>query len=271
MKKLIALATLAVSVVALGEEEYISPITGKPVVLKNSKYTLEQIKARDAQIIKKTGGFVMQKGEGPLALFVDARAKPTLTVDEVARLYKMGTRLDCNIDKTPRGEKKPLKFAQEIMALKKPLVIVAVVENAGDLPTLSVFPEERIGLVNADLLKAGAENDPSAPEMRVAKEMWRALGFITGVGFSAQDNDMMQPYYTLREIDANTHPYIQPMNMVKMHQFWKRFGVKPERRVPYRVACQQGWAPQPTNDYQKAVWNEVFSVPDKPIKIEKKK
>ena len=38
--------------------------------------------------------------------------------------------------------------------------------------------------------------------------------------------------------------------------------------VPYRTACREGWAPAPTNDIQKAIWNEVRQLPTKPIKIE---
>ena len=58
------------------------------------------------------------------------------------------------------------------------------------------------------------------------------------------------------------------MNMAKMNRLWKHFGVKKERRIPYRVAVQEGWAAPPTNDYQKAVWNEVHAIPDKPLTIE---
>ena len=68
---------------------------------------------------------------------------------------------------------------------------------------------------------------------------------------------MMQPYYTLKELDGLDNAYIQPMNMVKMQKFWKRFGVERPRKVPYRAAVKQGWAPPPTNDLQKAVWEEV--------------
>ena len=264
--------TLATTASLFAEEEYVSPVTGQKFD-PNGKFTLEQIKARAERVLKKTGGFIRQKAEGPQTLFVDARDKPTLTVDEVARLYKLGTHLDCAFEKTARGEVCPLEFAQKIMAEKKPLMVVVVVEKAEKLPALSVYPEERIGLVNADKLKGG--DDPSAPEMRVSKEIWRAMGFIGGVGFSMADNDMMQPYYTLAEIDANNHPYIQPMNMAKMQKMWKRFGVKKEARIPYRVAVQQGWAPAPTNDYQRAVVEELKSEkergPTNPIKIEPKK
>ena len=104
--------------------------------------------------------------------------------------------------------------------------------------------------------------------MRVSKEVWRAIGFVGGLGYSMEENDIMQPFYTIKELDASRYPFIQPMNMAKMQKMWKRFGVKKERRIPYRVAVQEGWAATPTNDYQKAIWDEVRGLPEKPITIE---
>ena len=254
MKTLISGIFLALALTSTAEE-YISPVTGRPVPT-DGKYTVEQYKARDERVMKKTGGFIHQKAEGPLTLLVDTRRKERKTIDEVARLYKLGTHLDINIEKRQRDGKKPLAFGQEIMSAKKPLMVIVVVEDCEELPALSVFPEERIGIVNADKLK-GEASDPTLPEMRVSKEVWRAIGFVGGIGFSAQENDMMQPYYTLEEIDGNNHPYIQPMNMAKLFYMGRRFGVKKERRIPYRNAVMEGWAAPPTNDYQKAVWNQV--------------
>ena len=266
MKRLIAVAFATAAMLSFADEtEYISPVTGKPIP-KDGKYTLEQYKARDERVMKKTGGFIQQKAEGPQAMVIDAREKPTLTVDEIGRVYKLGCHLDAIVLKEQRGNVAPLAFAQAKMASDKPLMVVVVVDQCADLPALSVYPEERIGIVNADRLQGG--DDPSAPEMRVSKEIWRAIGFVGGIGFSMEENDVMQPYYTLNELDACRHPFIQPMNMAKMNRFWKRYGVKKERRIPYRVAVQEGWAVQPTNDYQKAVWNEVHAIPDKPLTIE---
>ena len=254
MKRLMTIAAVAAALFAAGEEEYISPVTGKPVP-KDGKYTVEQIKARDERVLKKTGGFIHQPAEGPLALLVDARAKPTATFDEVARVYKLATHLDAQVAKEARGDTPPLDFAKAKMSSAKPLMLVMVVEGVPGQPILSVFPEERVGIVNADKLKGG--DDPSAPEMRVMKETWRAIGFVGGLGFSPAENDIMQPLYSLKELDANRYPFIQPMNMARMYKMWKRFGVKKERRIPYRVAVQKGWAAQPTNDYQRAVWEQV--------------
>ena len=254
MKRLMMIAAVAAALCAAGEEEYISVVTGKPVP-KDGKYTVEQIKARDERVLKKTGGFIHQPAEGPQTLLVDARAKPTATIDEVARVYKLATHLDAQVEKEARGDVAPLDFAKVKMSSAKPLMLVMVVDGVPGQPILSVFPEERVGIVNADKLKGG--DDPSAPEMRVMKETWRAIGFVGGLGFSPAENDIMQPLYSLKELDANRYPFIQPMNMARMYKMWKRFGVKKERRIPYRVAVQEGWAAQPTNDYQRAVWEQV--------------
>lgn len=238
------------------EDEYISPVTGKSIP-KDSKYTLEQVKARDERVLKKTGGILDIPSTGPKALFVDMRSKPLLTIDEVARVYNLSSKLEANVLKIARNNDAPLVKAQQIFKEKSPLFLVAVIDNDDTLPILSVFPEERIGLVNADKLKINIKNDPSLPELRVAKEMWRAIGFIVGIGFSDMENDMMQPFYTIEEIDNCKHAYIQPMNMTKMYKFMNRFGVKKPRRIAYRQAVIEGWALPPTNDYQKVVWQEA--------------
>ena len=45
-------------------------------------------------------------------------------------------------------------------------------------------------------------------------------------------------------------------------------GVTGERWVTYKKACQQGWAPAPTNNIQQAIWNRVHAAPKNPMKIE---
>ena len=41
----------------------------------------------------------------------------------------------------------------------------------------------------------------------------------------------------------------------------------PGKRSVYRKACEEGWAPAPTNDVQKAIWDKVHAMPTEPIKI----
>ena len=35
----------------------------------------------------------------------------------------------------------------------------------------------------------------------------------------------------------------------------------------YKKACEEGWAPAPTNDIQKAIWDKIHAMPTAPIKI----
>ena len=45
-------------------------------------------------------------------------------------------------------------------------------------------------------------------------------------------------------------------------------GIPPIRSDTYKLACQEGWVPEPTNDVQRTIWKQVHSIPDKPITIE---
>lgn len=247
-------ATNGVPAQTAEDETYYSIITGVPWTSRH-RLTLEEYKERDQKVLRRAGGFIHFPAEGPRVLLLDARAKATLTIDEVARLWKLGSKLEADLLKEPIGGDDPLVHAQGVMEARKPLLLVEVVAD-DRLPALSVFPEERIGIVNASKLKGGSK-DPAAPEMRVMKEVWRAIGFIGGLGFSAAKNDVMQPWYTLAELDSTDNAYIQPMAMMGMQQMWDRFGVKKPHKVPYRTAVKQGWASPPTNELQKAVWDEV--------------
>ena len=46
------------------------------------------------------------------------------------------------------------------------------------------------------------------------------------------------------------------------------YGLMPWKQTTYKKACQEGWAPAPTNEYQKAIWDKIHSVPANPMKIE---
>lgn len=47
-------------------------------------------------------------------------------------------------------------------------------------------------------------------------------------------------------------------------------GVECAKRITYREACQRGIAPQPTNEFQKAIWDQIHELPSEPITIKKK-
>ena len=63
-------------------------------------------------------------------------------------------------------------------------------------------------------------------------------------------------------VPAGTEPY------GKMSDTATRLGCAEAKFTTYKQACREGWAPPPTNDVQKAIWDQVRQMPAKPIKIE---
>ena len=51
----------------------------------------------------------------------------------------------------------------------------------------------------------------------------------------------------------------------------KARGIIPGKRAVYQKACEEGWAPAPTNDVQRAIWEKVKAEqsekPSNPIRI----
>ena len=45
------------------------------------------------------------------------------------------------------------------------------------------------------------------------------------------------------------------------------YGIKTLTIASYRTACHYGWAPAPTNDVQRAIWQKVHEMPAAPLKI----
>ena len=39
----------------------------------------------------------------------------------------------------------------------------------------------------------------------------------------------------------------------------RQAGISSPRRVPYKLAVKEGWAPPPTNDFQKAIWDAAHT------------
>ena len=91
---------------------------------------------------------------------------------------------------------------------------------------------------------------------------------MLGASDSMMQPCLMSPVHSLSDLDANTcvMPTMEPFNM--MINNVRKLGVAVRRRVSYHKACEEGWAPAPTNDIQRAIWDKVHAIPDKPITIE---
>lgn len=150
------------------------------------------------------------------------------------------------------------------LALGKGASVAAVeLVERDDVTTITLMPEEFRATVNVKALSS----DGAAPDVvatRLQKELSRAALYLMGSGCAF--GDVTSPVRGLKELDGITFLSAQPETLMHLNAKTAA-GVQLIRFATYRTACQEGWAPAPTNDVQKAVWDEVHAMPTAPIKI----
>ncbi len=109
--------------------------------------------------------------------------------------------------------------SEEVLANTNKDLVICLVD-AGDF---TVYPEKKIALV-----PAGTKD--------IQKVLWEALAYLTVTTSKPTAQSVMAVAAGAR---ANGVPMVH--------------------RVPYMLAVKQGWAPAPTNDVQKAVWDRVMA------------
>lgn len=143
--------------------------------------------------------------------------------------------------------------------------VAAFLVDTEGLPALLVAPEERWAIINTKKL---ATVDVSAEKLaeRVRKETVRAFFLLCGAGDTQMMESVLSPLVSIGDLDAAPEGVpLESISIVETHL--ARFGVKPFVINTYRKACEEGWAPTPTNDVQKRVWDKVHKLPSKPLKI----
>lgn len=143
--------------------------------------------------------------------------------------------------------------------------VLRVVERAG-APSILVSPEEMRGELNVARL---LEDTPSGGllEKRFRKELWRAFAMTLGAGNSIYQPCLMRTITSVAELDAISLLQPCPEVLDKIQRTADEQKLSRRRIVTYRTACREGWAPQPTNDVQRAIWDEIHAMPTEPIKI----
>lgn len=212
------------------------------------------------KLMKATGGRIVQPGtqKGEIAYVnCQSAAKKEWLQESVDKFLKM-SRLNVTL--------KEGKFE-----LKNPTIVgnlsVFIVDDPS-LPMTLIAPEARWGLVNVAPLKTDKEAFFKA---RVKKQLSRVMAMLCGGYKSNYPGNLTDAIVKVEELDTHMDDALPVDVLGRFLPYLAPYGVSPAVITTYRNACHQGWAPQPTNDYQKAVWDEIHAIPDKPIEIKKQK
>lgn len=206
--------------------------------------------ARIEAIMKKTGGFLVRKSDGVLS-FINAQTKISheeiqKRVDKIQFVLKYPCELKKGSwkfgDAKPEGSK----------------IAIFIVDDAS-LPMSLVAVESGWGIINTSTL---------ANNTQFSKQLTRVFCLTAGGANSPVKTSPMQT--VVKSSDLNqllTDGFTFDMAS-SINENLQALGMYPMRKVTYVKACQEGWAPAPTNQYQKAIWDKVRATPKNPMKIE---
>jgi len=146
-------------------------------------------------------------------------------------------------------------------------VAVFLVDDKTMPDMMLVSPESKWALVNLAVLAPDGTPQPFAVA-RLNKEMVRAFAYVAGGCGSEFSGNLMDHIARPDQLDSYTEAR-PPMDVLaKISRRLPQLGVTPQRPTSYLQACKEGWAPAPTNDVQKAIWDKIHAPPKNPMKIE---
>lgn len=211
-----------------------------------------------------------------VANVIAAQAKPKLTPEQIeerkyrhfgGHIYQPQETKVVSIvnEQSTLSEEALANIAAEMQALlmipvsvnaSKDVGVTLKVCDCDKLGPLVVLPDNATACVSVKLLSA----DNPAPELlekRVSQELWRGLIYTLGGGNTFIPQCVMKQIASLKDLDSINARGASPDAFARAKEGAAKLGIKPARRVTYRQACKEGWAPAPTNDVQKAVMDRV--------------
>ena len=214
---------------------------------------------REEVMTKKYGGFVKKPGTGEgHILFVNANSKiSTKSLDNAAKKISEELRVQYKIHNVDQVS---LNQGASILKNQKATAGVFLVSDES-LPMLVTVPDQRYAFINTSLISNLSEN-------KIQTCIARALCLICGAGNRASTGHLLSPISDEKDFDKIQLKHIPGDVLLTVQGFLRDSGIKTFQVRTYRQACAEGWAPQPSNEWQKAIWDKVHATPKNPMKIE---
>lgn len=197
----------------------------------------------------RTGGSVQRPLDSRVVLILDLQEKVDVT-DKSAKGIMAFFRVPVIAKREKSGD--PVSMANTALTDKKIGMVIVVCEST-TLPSLLVAPEARWVIVNISALSA----DKPANDVlgsRTEKEILRAFGYVGGAANSKFEGCALSPIYKPSDLDGLRTAAISPAPLPSIYKTLSVLGITPIKYATYKVACEEGWAPMPTNSFQKAIW-----------------
>ena len=214
--------------------------------------TKEEAIAAHRRNVEKVGGLVERPAEGPSVLFLNEQTRlPDASFREQVADVTTKSRI-MNVVQTGTGLPQPSVLHTNYLSNVEIAAIISVCDIPGT-PAMTVYPELRSAVVNVAALYT---NDVALLSERVRKELWRGFGFVFGGSYTlVYPKAALRPIgASMRELDKSPCTGLSIDTIQPMRKVMERWGMVPVKKTSYKRACEEGWAPAPTNDIQRAIW-----------------
>ena len=256
MKRILVFA-LAMAVGGLLAATNTVKVTGKNEVLTEAEKA-ERLATAKLKALKHHGGILEIKGEGSLAVVNCQNEVPEALfkgkVDDLRRI----THLNVNLVKGT--------FDLANVKIPEPNRIAVFIINDPKLPMSLISLEAKWGMMNVAPLVADSPNEIKL-KSRMIKQLIRVSAVTFGGGISQYKGSPLQPVFSVKDLDATPGESFTIDSKFTFSKNLGALGITQDKKVTYRRACMEGWAAAPTNEFQKAVWDEIHQLPTEPIKI----
>ncbi|MBO7721861.1 MAG: hypothetical protein J6T01_05600 [Kiritimatiellae bacterium] len=220
---------------------------------------------RAARRAAEEGGVLERKGvsQGKI-VFIDTQTAvdKSVVIGAVENFDRMIRRYDIHVVR-----ESPAKPAELKARTGASVAVILVFDD--DTPSMLVSPDERWAVVNFKKLEEGLKSEEAKKKFfhsRCSKQLQRAFVAACG-GINSSFKGNIMSVTSIPDLDLCVD--MLPVDRVSAaNEYMKAIGMKPRRLVFYSTACEEGWAPAPTNAVQKKIWDDVHKLPSKPITID---
>ena len=213
---------------------------------------------------RRTGGIVREPGSAK-GVFVVLNVQKRVSADALGGMLKYMDETLHVRSKAVDAEAVDIARMGELVVSAGGTVGVGLVDDPA-LPTILTAPESRWSVVNVAKIAENCADDATLAS-RVRKEILRSLAFMTGCAYMTMGDPLMRDVMKPGDLDGLRSECFGIEILNRFSESAALYGLKPWHVATYRTACEEGWAPAPTNDVQKVIWNRVHAPPSKPIKI----
>jgi hypothetical protein len=233
---------------------------------ESNESNLNTIEKRHLMMMKTFGGMIVRENSARGSIvFINTQSNVSekelnILADKIRNAYNLTVKIQKGTGADADISSAKLKYG----------MMRIVITEKKNMPTFLVAPDALWACVNVEALN----RDNPTPDIlakRVRGEAVRAFAILSGACDSINIRSLFVPILTPKNLDAAVYDMVPPELEGRFRSHLNAYGICGYEKTTYLNACRRGWAPAPTNEYQKAIWDKVRSDkergPTNPIEI----